>query len=134
MKLSPSNESLREPSVQSSHPQTRECLTALLSSKSNLDKATQAELTGYICRINGKDYVLNRDKLVFDIQTKEVVFDSRIYEKVLDRYEETKAIINLNRRNAIRLAKGDPAKEEAIRMCLISTRPQEPWKSDVQAA
>lgn len=102
----------------------------------NLEKATvQPEMIGNVYRIDGKAYVLSQDELVYDAETQEVIFDSAIYDRVFDRYEEDLRIVSAIRRKAKELAHGDSAMEEALRLHFAFTGlPHDSEEPEIKAA
>jgi hypothetical protein len=99
------------------------------------EKATEDELIGFACTVNGKDYILSQDELVFDSETREVVYDPRIYNKVFDRYEEALTIANTVRRKSKELAHGGKAKRQLFGLHpTFSGLPQDSDESEDRAA
>jgi hypothetical protein len=123
MKLSSSHEALCEEPILPSRPKISECLLARIPHKPSPEKpSVQTELIGALYDIGGKTYILNRDDLVYDADTHEVVFDSKVCDEVFDRYEEdlqTAAAIRKESESKAS-ALGFPALEELIRFQLAT--------------
>ena len=74
------------------------------------------DIAGNAYAFNGMSYILNREGLVCDFETRQVVLDRDIVEAVHDQFEEDQAQIEAIDKKAKGLAKGDPSVEEALRI------------------
>lgn len=70
---------------------------------------------GNLYRIEGKLYALSEHEDVLDVETGDLVFDSKIYDRVFDLYGEDLRIAAEIRRRAKEVARGNPVMEEALR-------------------
>ncbi|MBI5421707.1 hypothetical protein HZA44_01060 [Candidatus Peregrinibacteria bacterium] len=71
---------------------------------------------GNLYRIEDKLYALTEHEDVIDVETGDLVFDSKIYDRVFDLYGEDLRIAAEIRRKAKAIARGNTAMEEALRL------------------
>lgn len=71
---------------------------------------------GNLYRIEGHLYALSEQEDVLDVETGDLVSDSKIYERVFELYGEDLRIAAEIRRKAKAVARGNPAMEEALRL------------------